>query len=97
MKARFGVEEIIMEVLKNRTKILYWIIRSLDNSNFIETGLNEYGKPYAITDSEVAADSLSETLYNLGFVEKNNDNLDGDYYRTQSFSDGFWEMKFVAM
>ncbi len=86
-----------MEVLKNRTEILYWIIRSLDNGNFIKTGLNEDGKPYAITDSEVAADSLSETLYNLGFVERNNDNLDGDYYRTVSSPNGLWEAKFIGM
>lgn len=86
-----------MKALNNRTEILYWIFRSLDG-NFIETGIAEDGKPYAITDSEVAADSLHETLYNLGFVEKNDDNSDGDYYRTQSLDkDGFCEMKFVAM
>ena len=73
-------------MLQTKQEILYWIFRNLD------------GKPYAITDSEVAADSLHETLYNLGFVEKNDDNPYGDYYRMQSLDkDDFWEMKFVAM
>lgn len=84
-------------MLQIKQEILYWIFRSLDG-NFIETGITEDRKPYAITDSEVAADSLHETLYNLGFVEKNDDNTYGDYCRTQSLDkDGFWEMKFVAM
>ena len=84
-------------MLQTKQEILYWIFRSLDGT-FIETGTTEDRKPYAITDSEVVADSFHETLYNLGFVEKNDDNTYGDYYRTQSLDkDGFWEMKFVAM
>ena len=39
-----------MRALNNRAEILYWIFRSLDG-NFIETGIAEDGKPYAITDS----------------------------------------------
>ena len=54
-------------MLQTKQEILYWIFRSLDG-NFIETGTTEDRKPYAITDSEVAADSLHETLYNLGLI-----------------------------
>lgn len=84
-------------MLQTKQEILYWIFRNLDG-NFTETRIAEDGKPYAITDSEVAADSLHETLYNLGFVEKNDDNPYGDYYRTESLDkNGFLEMKFVSM
>lgn len=84
-------------MLQTKQEILYWILGKLDG-NFIETGITGDWKPYAITDSEIAADSLTETLYNLGFVEQNKDNPDGDYKKIEIVSEkGFYEVKFVAM
>lgn len=84
-------------MLQTKQEILYWIIKNLDG-NFIETGITKDRKPYVITDSEIAADSLTETLYNLGFVEQNKDNSDGDYIRIEIVSEkGFYEVKFVGI
>ncbi|MGL6216420.1 MAG: hypothetical protein ACRC36_00180 [Lacrimispora sphenoides] len=66
------------------------IIKRLGD-NFYESKKPYYhdGKLCAITDSETAADSLEETLFNLA--------LDGSYERIIGLSaDGIWESKFVV-
>ena len=50
----------------NEKEVLFWILTNL-KWNWKESGTLENGKPYAVTDSEIAADALTEILYDLGF------------------------------
>lgn len=53
--------------------------------NFFENNRNP---EEPVTDSQVAADALQETLFNMGFDE-------GIHYkRIESCNDGVWECKF---
>lgn len=66
-------------------KFLAEIFKRLDGNFY---GLNNDGTPCVLTDSEVAADSLEETLLNL--------DLGGVYERIDKVNDnGIWEARFI--
>lgn len=77
-----------------KKEILYWILTNLKD-NWVETGTIDGYKPYAITYSEMAADSLSEILYDLRIEEKTEDSILGDYKKTTGIDRyGRWYTKF---
>lgn len=78
----------------NKKEVLFYILTNL-KWNWKESGTLESGKPYAITDSEVAADALTEILHDLGFEEESDpDATFPDYRRTDSTITGTWLAKF---
>lgn len=80
-----------------RAKLLHCILLNI-GENFYYSGESENGKAFAITDSEVAADALLETLYNLGFEEEGNpDTTEPDYRREEVFVNGFMCYKFTEL
>lgn len=52
----------------DRESLLHMIISNL-GENWYESGVDENGKAYSKTDSEVAMKGLLETLFNLGYEE----------------------------
>lgn len=52
----------------NREELLHIIIENL-GENWYKSGVDENGKAYAETDSEIAMNGLLETLFNLGYEE----------------------------
>lgn len=66
-----------------RAKLLHCILLNI-GENFYRSGEGDDGKAFALTESEVAADALLDTLYNLGFEEKGNpDTVEPDYKREE--------------
>lgn len=78
----------------NKKEVLFYILTNL-KWNWKESGTLESGKPYAITDSEIVADALTEILYDLGFEEESDpDATFPDYRRTDSTITGTWLARF---
>lgn len=78
----------------NKKEVLFYILTNL-KWNWKESGTREDGKPYAITDSETAADALTEILHDLGFDEESEPGVNfPDYRRTESTITGTWLAKF---
>lgn len=78
-----------------RAKLLHCILLNI-GENFYRSGEGEDGEAFALTESEVAADALLETLYNLGFEEEGNpDTTEPDYRREEVFVNGFLCYKFT--
>lgn len=78
----------------NKKEVLFYILTNL-KWNWKESGTLESGKPYAITDSEIAANALTEILHDLGFEEESDPAATfPDYRRTDSTITGTWLAKF---
>lgn len=52
--------------MNEKQRMLKYILTHLGD-NFCGSGIDSYGRAYAFTDSEIAANSLEETLYNMGY------------------------------
>lgn len=61
------------------------------------SGIDSYGRAYAFTDSEIAANSLEETLYNMGYEasKSSKENLESDYVIQEGIQNGGWCKRFV--
>ena len=81
----------------NKKKLLH-IIMSRLGENWCESMVNKDGKACAWTDSEVAANALTEILYDLGCEELHaSDSNSPDYRRDDSVVDGCWRASFTEI
>lgn len=81
----------------NKKKLLHIIMSRLVD-NWCDSGVNRNEKAYAWTDSEIAADALTEILYDLGcqeFHEK--DAVNPDYKREDIVIEGIWCASFEEL
>lgn len=79
----------------DKKKLLHEILTNLDE-NWCGCIVDD-GKAYTWTDSEIAADALTEILYDLGFEVQKLDNPKADYIRTDIIKDGLWYANFVEL
>ena len=69
-------------------------MRSLEE-NWCSVNIDKNGKVSAWTDSEIAADALTEILYDIGLEEYHNpDAKNPDYRRDDIVIDGCWRASF---
>lgn len=81
----------------NKKKLLHIIMSSL-TENWYCSDVDKNGKAYAWTDSEIAADTLTEILYDLGCEEFHELNSKRpDYRRDNIVIDGCWRALFTEM
>ena len=81
----------------NKKKLLHIIMSSL-TENWCCSGVDGVEKAYAWTDSEIAADALTEILYDLGCEEFHELNSKRpDYRRDNIVIDGCWRAVFTEM
>lgn len=82
--------------MDEKQKILKYILTHLGD-NFCGSGIDSYGRAYAFTDSEIAANSLEETLYNMGYEasKSSKENLESDYVIQEGIQNGGWYKRFV--
>ena len=83
-----------------RCSLLSMIMFSLYN-NFIISGIDENGKAYAETDSEIAADALEEVLYDLGYMKLEDTSMEESeirhYSRKDIVENGAWKAVFKEL
>lgn len=78
----------------NKKKLMHILMRSL-KENWCSVGIDKNGKAYAWTDSEIAADALTEILYDIGLEEYHDpDAKNPDYRRDDIVIDGCWRASF---
>lgn len=81
----------------NKKRLLHIIMSNL-HENWCSSTVNKDGKACAQTDSEIAANALTEILYDLGceeFHESGSENA--DYRREDIVLEGLWVAVFVEM
>ena len=83
-----------------RNSLLSMILSCLDY-NFITSGIDDNGKAFAETDSEIAADALEEILYDIGYIKLEDDSFGEDeprqYSRNDIVEDGAWRAVFKEL
>lgn len=78
----------------NKKKLMHILMRSLEE-NWCSVNIDKNGKVSAWTDSEIAADALTEILYDIGLEEYHNpDAKNPDYRRDDIVIDGCWRASF---
>lgn len=82
--------------MDKKQEILKYILTHLGD-NFCEAGIDSYGRAYAFTDSEIAANSLEETLYNMGYAasKSSKENLESDYIIYEGVQNRLWCKRFI--
>lgn len=81
----------------NKKKLLHIIMSSL-TENWCCSDVDRDGKAYAWTDSEIAADALTEILYDLGCEEFHEPNAKKpDYRRDDVIIEGCWRAVFIEI
>lgn len=82
--------------MDEKQKILKYILTHLGD-NFCGSGIYSDGRAYAFTDSEIAANGLEETLYNMGYEASKSfrENLESDYVIQEGIQNGGWYKRFV--
>ena len=80
--------------------VLHMLLSGMQN-NFCNFGVDKNGKAFCETDSEVAADALEETLYNLGYIKLEDESFDDSvirhYSRIEVYDDGLLMDKFIEL
>lgn len=86
--------------MKMRCSLLSTIMSCLYN-NFITSGIDDNGKAYAKTDSEIAADALEEVLYDLGYMKLEDTSMEESeirhYSRKDVIENGAWVAVFKEL
>jgi hypothetical protein len=82
--------------MNEKQRMLKYILTHLGD-NFCGSGIDSYGRAYAFTDSEIVANSLEETLYNMGYEasKSSKENLESDYVIQEGIQNGGWCKRFV--
>lgn len=82
--------------MNEKQRMLKYILTHLGD-NFCGSGIDSYGRAYAFIDSEIAANSLEETLYNMGYEasKSSKENLESDYVIQEGIQNGGWCKRFV--
>lgn len=77
------------------------MILSCMNNNFITSGIDNNGKAFAETDSEIAADALEEVLYDIGYIKLEDKSFGNDvprqYSRQDVVENGAWKAVFKEL
>ena len=86
----------------NEIDVLHYIIFNLGHGSDLYGDVDDNGKAFAETDSEAAANSLSEILEALGYNEQDDIYLNEDaiiHYKREDFVDeyGLWKAKFLEL
>lgn len=78
--------------MNEKQRMLKYILTHLGD-NFCGSGIDSYGRAYAFTDSEIAANSLEETLYNMGYEasKSSKENLESDYVIQEEILYPIWQ------
>lgn len=83
-----------------RCSLLSMIMSCLYN-NFLTSGIDDNGKAYAETDSEIAADALEEVLYDLGYMKLEDISVEESeirhYSRKDVVENGAWKAVFKEL
>lgn len=83
-----------------RCSLLSMIMSCLYN-NFLTSGIDDNGKAYAETDSEIAADALEEVLYDLGYMKLEDTSVEESeirhYSRKDVIENGAWKAVFKEL
>ena len=83
-----------------RCSLLSMIMSCLYN-NFLTSGIDNNGKAYAETDSEIAADALKEVLYDLGYMKLEDTSVEESeirhYSRKDVVENGAWKAVFKEL
>ena len=83
-----------------RSSLLSMIMSCLYN-NFLTSGIDDNGKAYAETDSEIAADALEEALYDLGYMKLEDTSVEESeirhYLRKDVVENGAWKAVFKEL
>lgn len=78
----------------NKKKLMHILMRSL-KENWCSVNINKNGKVTAWTDSEIAANALTEILYDIGLEEYHDPNTKNpDYRRDDIVINGCWRASF---
>lgn len=78
----------------NKKKLMHILMRSL-KENWCSVAINKNGKVSVWTDSEIAANALTEILYDIGLEEYHDpDAKNPDYRRDDIVIDGCWRASF---
>ena len=78
----------------NKKKLMHILMRSL-KENWCSVNIDKNGKVSAWTDSEIAANALTEILYDIGLEEYHNPYAKNpDYRRDDIVIDGCWRASF---
>ena len=81
----------------NKGKLLHTIMSNLCE-NWCSSTVTSGGKACAWTDSEIAANALTEILYDLGYEEQNTSgSKNADYRRDDLVLDGLWGASFIEL
>ena len=81
----------------NKKKLLHIIMSNL-HENWCSSTVNSGGKACAWTDSEIAANALTEILNDLGYEEQNvSGSKSADYRRDDLVLDGVWGASFIEL
>ena len=83
-----------------RCSLLSMIMSCLYN-NFLTSGVDDNGRAYAETDSEIAADALEEVLYDLGYMKLEDTSVEESeirhYSRKDVVENGAWKAVFKEL
>lgn len=83
-----------------RCSLLSMIMSCLYN-NFLTSGIDDNGKAYAETDSEIAADAFKEVLYDLGYMKLEDTSVEESeirhYSRKDVVENGAWKAVFKEL
>lgn len=83
-----------------RCSLLSMIMSCLYN-NFLTSGIDDNGRAYAETDSEIAADALEEVLYYLGYMKLEDTSVEESeirhYSRKDVVENGAWKAVFKEL
>lgn len=78
----------------NKKKLMHILMMSL-KENWCSVNIDKNGKVSAWTDSEIAADALTEILYDIGLGEYHDpDTKNPDYRRDDIVINGCWRASF---
>lgn len=81
----------------NKKRLLHIIMSNL-HENWCKSGVGKNEKAYAWTDSEIAANALTEILYDLDCEEFTTSGSEkADYRRENIVVEGCWLYSFVEM
>lgn len=81
----------------NKKRLMHIVLMSL-KENWCSSIVDKNGKAIVWTDSEIAADSLTEILYDLGLEEFHDpDTKMPDYRRDDIIIEGCWRALFTEL
>lgn len=82
--------------MNEKQRMLKYILTHLGD-NFCGSGIYSDGRAYAFTDSEIAANGLEETLYNMGYEASKSfqENSESDHVIQEQIINGGWYKRFV--